>query len=290
MLFSPNLLCQCCALGQETLNILASVEAGHCKVKQAKNKEAWDRTVANMARIPKYWMAEWLVANDSSSMPLTQKLLDLMDFSDTQNVCRVFCMMLQVTPTTPMPALMRNSKALCAKTFKARLDSLRNPLIDWAQKHVQPHGAINWATGGCFAITWNDGGKATHVTHMCGATAKVDDTIMITKEYELCDPWDAFKARVEKGAARYYFHEMFPAGAGPHVAKMDKKALILEKLAEDGAREMQEAFRAVGCHQLAGDNQFVGKAIAQKRKDDLRAMQEKAKEPMKRRRVVQLQD
>ena len=89
----------------------------------AVDKEAWDRTVANMARIPKYWMAEWLVANDSSSMPLTQKLLDLMDFSDTQNVCRVFCMMLQVTPTTPMPSPTRRrvfirSMPITAATMK----------------------------------------------------------------------------------------------------------------------------------------------------------------------------
>ena len=285
-----NVLCQCCALGQETLNILASVEAGHCKLKQVKSKEAWDRTVATMSRIPKYWMAEWLVAHDCSSMPLTQKLLDLMDFTDTQNVCRVFCMMLQVTPNTPIPAPMRNSKALCAKTFKARLLSLRNPLNGWAQKHVQPHGAINWASGGCFSITWTDANKASHVTHMCGATVEVDDTITITKEYELCDPWDAFKARVEKGAARYYFHEMFSAGTGPHVTKMDKKASVLEQLAMEGAREIEEAVRAVDIHHLAGDNQFVGMAIAKKRKDDLRVMQEKAKESQKRRRCVQLND
>jgi hypothetical protein len=270
------------------LNILASVEAGHCKIKQVKSKEAWDRTVATVARIPKYWMAEWLAANDSSSMPLTQKLLDLMDFSDTQNVARVFCMMLQLGMNTPLPAAMRNSKALCAKTFKARLNSLRNPLVDWAQKHVQPHGGINWATGGCFKLTWNDEGKATNVTHICGDSVAVDDTITITKEYELCDPWDAFKARVEKSAARYYFHEMFPAGSGPHTMKMDKKATILEALADEGAREMEEAVKAVVSHELLGDSQFVGGAVAKKRKDDLKAMQEKAKESMKRRRVVKL--
>ena len=94
----------------------------------------------------------------------------------------------------------------------------------------------------------------------------------------------------EKGAARYYFREMFPAGAGPHVTKMDKKANVLEQLATEGAREIEEAVRAVDIHHLAGDSQFVGMAIAQKRKGDLRVMQEKAKEPQKRRRCVQLKD
>ena len=280
----------CCGSGQETLNILASVEAGHCKIKQVKNKEAWDRTVATVARIPKYWMAEWLASSDTSSMPLTQKLLDLMDFSDTQNVPRVFCMVTMVSMNTPLPGLMRNSKALCAKTFKARLASLKNPLVDWAQRHVQPHGAINWATGGAYKLTWDDAGKATQVTHICGDTVEVDSTITITKEYELCDPWDHFKARVEKNAARYYFHEMFGAGQGPHPMKLDKKATILDNMAAEGAKEMEEAVRAVGSHDLEGDTEYVGQSVAKKRKDDLKAMQEKAKESMKRRRVVKLMD
>ena len=83
---------------------------------------------------------------------------------------------------------------------------------------------------------------------------------------------------------------MFPAGAGPHVAKMDKKATALEQLAMEGARETEEAVRAVDIHHLAGDSQFVGMAIAKKRNDDLRVMQEKAKESQKRRRCVQLKD
>jgi hypothetical protein len=177
--------------------------------------------VATCQRIPKYWMAEFLVTSDTSAMPLTQAMVDLMDANSVHNIPRVFYMMTQTSPSTPLPKKLRESKALCAKTFKARLAQLRNPLCEWAHQYVSSTGAVNWAEGGCYRLTWEGEGKdcrATQVSYLCGNhTAKV--TVEITKDFELHDPWDSLKARAEKKPARYFLHEFFKDDEGPNATK-----------------------------------------------------------------------
>ena len=154
-------------------------------------------------------------------MPLTQTVLDMMDANCSQSVSRLFYMMTQTNPTTVLPRKLRQSKALCAKTFKARLVQLKNPLCDWAHHHVSANGTVGWADGGCYKLTWEGEGseaKATRVTYICGnSAAKV--SVHITKDFELHDAWDSFKARAEKKPARYFMHEFFGDDGGPNLHK-----------------------------------------------------------------------
>jgi hypothetical protein len=154
-------------------------------------------------------------------MPLTQAMVDLVDANSVHNIPRMFYMMTQTSPSTPLPRKLRESKALCTKTFKARLAQLKNPLCDWAHQHVSNTGAVNWAEGGCYRLTWEGEGnqcRATQVSYLCGNhVAKV--TVEITKDFELHDPWDSLKARAERKPARYFLHEFFKDDEGPNATK-----------------------------------------------------------------------
>lgn len=252
----------------------------------ATDQPSWDRTVVSVDRLPKYWKAGWLQKADVSVQPFTQAVLDLVDAHDSRSIVRIFQLMTGLHSHCPLPKSLRASKALCAKTLCARHCQLGEPMRDWARRFVSPTGAIDWATAGAYEVIWEQD-RAVRIKYLFGR-AEAPVTVPIMRNFQLLDPWDAAKARVEKPPARYFFWEFFPKRSGPNADKMDKAALGLDQIAQREAVELNDAAKIVKNCIVFADEDFVGQALLEKKKTALKEVQVKAMVPVKRRRTISL--
>ena len=181
---------------EEILPTWGLMEVGTTRPKQDKT-ESWDRTVANCGRLPKYWLAQWLVQNDCSIAPLSQTFMDLIDSRDVANVKHMFYLFTLTSATTSIPKPCRESKTLCSKLFTNRLQLIGNPLRDWASKAVdETTGAVDWLVGGAYTLIW-EGDFAKEVVFITGDRAPIED-VRITKTFEIKDPGTSCEPRLRK--------------------------------------------------------------------------------------------
>eukprot|EP00974_Lingulodinium_polyedra_P040740 3913483-Lingulodinium_polyedra.AAC.1 len=85
----------------EILPTWGLMEAGATTSQNKAKSEGWDRTVASCGRFPKYWMAQWIVQNDSSPNPITRAVLDLIGAKDTSSIRNIFYLMTLTSASTP---------------------------------------------------------------------------------------------------------------------------------------------------------------------------------------------
>lgn len=198
----------------------------------------------------------------------------------------MFSYFMQLSTSTPLPKAMRNSKRGCWQTFLKRMRQVGSPIENFAKDNVNAKtGEINWAKGGCYEIVWDED---DHVSQVKYRDVSVDVELTITREYELECPWDIAAAAICRKPSKILMAEFFPAGKGPH-AVMDKKGKALEQLCQEVLAEIAEKESYLKTEQAATkEEQFVGSAMKEKRKQRLKQAQEEAKASDKRRRRVVL--
>ena len=271
---------------EEILPTWGLMEVGTTRPKQDKT-ESWDRTVANCGRLPKYWLAQWLVQNDCSIAPLSQTLMDLIDSRDVANVKHMFYLFTLTSATTSIPKPCRESKTLCSKLFTNRLQLIGNPLKDWASKAVdETTGAVDWLVGGAYALIW-EGDFAKEVVFITGDRAPIED-VRITKTFEIKDPWDILRAKAQKGAAKYSFADFFGSGTGPHKNKLDKKGAMLEAVARRLEMDMEQQTKSIMQGSIEDDNRYIGDKKKTLKREAMAVAQAKALAASKVRRTIQL--
>lgn len=274
----------------EVIPCWAYLSTGGAISQPAASKMEWDRTVATVGRLPKYWLAQFITENDASAQKFSRKLLDLVDSEDVAGIRKIFYMATQTSAATPLPMLARQSKALCGKLFLARLLQVNNPLQGLAAKLVNfENGKLKWLTGGPYSIKFVEG-KATTITYLNGDNVDVAAQCVLTQDFEIRDPWDAWSAIAIKGIQRYPLHELFKSeNNGPYAFKLDRKGLILEQLATVCHSKMEE-LRVEQAKGIVAEEEvsFVGEARKEKQRQVLQAAQAKAAAKSKRARVVKL--
>jgi len=269
----------------EILTAWSILQAGMAKpTSSVLKRDSWDRTVCSIARLPKYWKAQWLVAQDKSTKPMTQRLLDLADANDLQAVHHIFNAVTLTMPGTVLPPEARDCKAVCDLMFQKRLQSVGSPLTDWASRYISDTGKVDWGTA-VYQLSFGDTGECDFISFL--GKDKVACTVSVTKNFEIVDPWCPWKACAVKKPAKYFLHEFFEKSTGPNQFKLDKKATVLCQIATAIKANRSEVVK-----DLAGvfdDNQdYIGEEKKKLRQEALKKIQEKAVDSAKKRRTVAL--
>jgi hypothetical protein len=269
----------------EILTAWSILQAGMAKpTSSVPKRDSWDRTVCSIARLPKYWKAQWLVAQDKSTKPMTQRLLDLADANDLQAVHHIFNAVTLTMPGTVLPPEARDCKAVCDLMFQKRLQSVGSPLTDWASRYISDTGKVDWGTA-VYQLSFGDTGGCDFISFL--GKDKVACTVSVTKDFEIVDPWCPWKACAIKRPAKHFLHEFFEKSTGPNQFKLDKKATVLCQIAT-----AIKVNRSVVVKDLAGvfdDNQdYIGEEKKKLRQEALKKIQEKAVDSAKKRRTVAL--
>jgi hypothetical protein len=181
----------------------------------------WDKTQEVVAQLPKHWKAQWFVSNDSSTKPLSQQFLDN---ADAQTIHQMFNLFTMTSPNTRLPIAARADKAVCKNMFTRRLLAVGNPLLDWASKHINSNGIVDWQKGGAYVLKFGEDNKAVEVSFF-RSVAPI--TVEISRDFEIVDNWDPWKAHAVKKPDKYFFFEFFDSVSGPNQFKLDNKKNIL---------------------------------------------------------------
>lgn len=247
--------------------------------------DSWNRTVCNVNRLPKYWMAKFLSETDPSAKPLTKELLKLIDDCDTSAVPRLFSFSLQLPESAPLPKLMRSSKLVCWKVFQQRMTEVGNPIDGFAAKFVDPRtGRIDWRQGGCYTFRWDEAGKAEVIKYL--DRVEVAPAVPVGRDYELVNPWDVSGAMVCKKPSKMMCYEFFSEGTGPFLV-MDKKAQNLERIAAEITAQINDKVNDLKIEEAAPDEAaFMGQNLKDERTRRLQEAQSRARDSAKRRRRV----
>ena len=248
--------------------------------------DEWDRTVCNINRLPKYWIAKFLAEVDTSALKITAAVLKKVDDADLYSIPRIFCYVLQLAESTPLPKCMRNSKLLCWKVFERRLTQCGNLLRNFAKDHISAEtGKVDWKTACPFQFQWNEHGGAETVTYLRKVVKAID--VAITKDYEMVNPWDVCNAQVRKKPSTMSCIDFWePSEEGPWQL-VDRKGKKLEEFAAEVAAEIQQSKATLNPEARALDeSEFVGSAVKEARKERLKAAQAKASASAKRKRTL----
>lgn len=249
------------------------------------DSDAWNRTVCNISRLPKYWLAKFLSEVDPSTEPFAPATLKAIDDHDTSAIPRLLTFCVQLPESTVLPKTMRGSKLICWKVFQKRTVSVGQPIVDFAKKYVNRQtGAIDWTQGGCYTFQWDEAGNATSVKYL--GQLEVPVSIPVSRDYELVNPWDVASAMICKKPSKILCCEFFTDGSGPH-AFIDKKAKHLERIAEEASSEIEVTVNDLKREEAAPDEaEFVGEHLKEERIRRLHEAQSRARESAKRRRRV----
>lgn len=197
---------------------------------KSKQKESnWPESYTYIAKLPKYWMADFLV--QASGGTLTSALLETMDSQDSEIVGNLFRMSCQVQKSDPMPRAALD-KRVCLRMCMRRYENVGRRLSGWRDKFVRANGEVDWLRGGCYEPTFV-GGRVVSVKHIGGETVAVPDYLNITDVFKIKSAWDDADACFSHGMASYRVADMFPSGTGPHKYRMGKRAVELKQMAEE---------------------------------------------------------
>lgn len=270
----------------------------HCIETTKENRTAslsqgWDDTTVNCSRLPKYFMAQVLVASDTSpSDRFSQSLLDTVDAHDSNGVRRLFYLHSMGGANMYVPKVARSSKALSLEIYKERIHSV-NGIRDWCKTHISSIGHIDWLRGGPYTIEWDENGVASKIRFWLGDVATA--TVKVTRDFTLVDAWDPWVAelRAPSGPGRYKLNEFFTKDppTGPHKFALDRKGVMMTSFAEKVQKTREEREKEWAERQVKYDNEdenFVGGAREQKKKEALAKASAQAAAGAKRRRVMKL--
>lgn len=276
----------------EIFNCLASLQCGSCSSAAASaSSETWDKSVVNVMRLPKYYVAQVLEKGDRSASPLTQEVLDRIDTADSEAIRKIFRLHARVQNKTKITQDMK-LKDICSKAIALRFKECGHTLTGWAAISVDPYtGRIDWGAGSPYQITWAPDGFASTVTFW-GANPQSAAELRITQDFDFDEMWDVWRAMARKGIQKYTLHELWQAdGTGPYLLApggLDTKGAELQTASE------RSRVQAVSmCHNLAqntvqDDPEFIGDTTKDAKRDRAKKMRQACSERKEANRSVKL--
>lgn len=175
---------------------------------------AWPSSGCRMLRrIPKGWVAQWLLQH-FTSVGLTKDHLASLEKDDPSNLMFLLGVVLQVPLTTGLPAAIHEDGAMASKLLYARAES-----VGMLLRHLIPSGFItdsgfNFSKGAAYTITFGEDGRASHVKHVATKTVvQVPPHVCVTQEFSVQDGWSDAGARVELQPSAFTLWHLFPQDA-----------------------------------------------------------------------------
>lgn len=146
------------------------LQGGACRPEVDTAREAWDRTVHIVARLPKHWTGQWLLATDSvyRGEPgydcLTQQDGERLDSINPEFIPSLFQMMTGTSQSTSLPMEMRSDKALCATVCRKMQEELGSPMKGWKTRAwPKVAGHPNPLTAWAFRLVVDESNKVKEV-------------------------------------------------------------------------------------------------------------------------------
>lgn len=172
-------------------------------------------------RIPKYWIANYLVA--LSKGKLTNEVVNMMEEKDHMAVKTIFYWCHQIGDNTEIPQQMQ-SKEVMSAALSMRAEALGNRL-----NHIlQSPDILNLETGEFREQNLNSytvvakNGKVSAVVHISGLVAEV--LVQVTGDFEVAHHLDDMRAILRYGVCEMKLHQLFTVGAGPWVTAESKQS------------------------------------------------------------------
>lgn len=159
--------------------------------------------------------AKW---NTISTQAGNVAFLDRANIRDTSFIGHIFTIPLEVSPTLPMPEMLRQDPALTEAWFDRRVQELgRLPKV---KRACLASGDYNFATGSVFTLTWAADGSLEKVTHISGAEVAVPKHLAVTKEWKLVRRYNDTGACLELPTVSHSLVKLFSSQEGPNLLKM----------------------------------------------------------------------
>lgn len=250
--------------------------------------EFWDSEWSTLARLPKHWLAEFLIAQSKGE--LSNEDMNKVDIHDGDNIRNIFSFITGTRPNMPLLRDMLN-KTICARTLAARAESIGNRILGFKKKAIDSNGRVNWRMFGCYKLDFNEAGIAIKVTHTSGAAYIPEQHQVITKQFQLIDPFYDGGCIARLGSTEHRLSTFFPAGEGPNIIIMNKKCDELKRLAAAASEEVEQARQVTEKGRVAENKLALKDAQSHRIAGGLRKAKETARQQKtKRARVLSLAD
>jgi hypothetical protein len=236
---------------------------------QPLGKLDWTGNYSNLSKIPKTWVAQYLMNRARAlGVELTQTLLNKLEEESVDNLRVLFSFETQTTLTLSFPTPCHD-KHIASKTFNSRAAQVGSRLKSFIQAGgISATGALDFSKGGCYELIFDEASaRCVGVKHCTGEEAAVPQHVLITPSFDLVDNHLDHLARVELPPCNYYLMDFFKAVTGckftQHIIK-DKKGDLLKAMAQQIADQLAAGMDAKEKETVEEDKE-VFKEVQQKK-------------------------
>ena len=263
---------------------------------EVKSTDAWDDSVINISRLPRYFLGQVIVAADPNvnGKGFTRDITNKIDGRGSQAIRQVFQALAMCGPSLQVPLAARRDKTLTFALFVEILQRIGS-VPGWCERYVNPAtGEVAWPDAGPFKIHYADSsaGKATQIEYKYlpkedpARMKPVTVTILRAFDYDL--PWDPWEAVVYKGDSvhRYKLCQFWSEKSkeGPWIWAWDKKGTKITDICNE-VKAREERAKQTVVPTYVEDSDFLGQDLKEKKRQALLAATLASKEKGKRART-----
>lgn len=275
---------------QHSMPVLQFLERRLGRAKMGINEpESMFHKLSTLRALDETWCAGWLMRTGD----LQQKHIEAWKEYDYDAVRFLVVYALGCGLGLRLPGACKD-EAVTTKLFDARYEKLGRRLDRlkkcdaWDRKTF----AIKWDVVGIYGLEWTKNGYAARLTHRPSNTiVEVPKHVHISRSYDLVENYSEWTARFELKPNKYFLHEFFVKGQGPHAevswrgdSKQFKEAVQVAVDIVDGERRQQdEAVVKPTEHFMEEQSKKKRERAAEKART---ALQSRMRETQKKRRVA----
>lgn len=260
---------------------------------------SWTGNYKQLERLPKQFMTKLLlnVAAEGGTKSFSCKTAAALEKADATNIPTLFSMVLQLPLSLTCPEEFAD-ESICMRTLIARAKQVGDRLAHFGKAggFLVP-GKLDMKAGGTYALTFDNDGRATTLTHCSGANVTIPRHVHLDATFALHDNHLEFKTAIKLHPTSILLHTFFET-ADPrpvflqHMYTPGKKWRGLQdsatKLADEMARLQAGGVAQQVAESAAAAMQEAGKVRRTETLKKARAALEERQEKRKQARIIKL--